>query len=64
MEGYLGRLCRESGAAWVDARSWVADDLFFDNHHLLGRGAAAFTERFGREAPGWPRPEARVDARH
>jgi hypothetical protein len=63
MEAYLGQLCRESGAAWVDARSWVADELFFDNHHLLGRGAAAFTERFGREALGWPRPEARVDAR-
>jgi hypothetical protein len=46
---YLNALERESGVHWVDARSWVADDDFFDSHHLVPHGAAVFTERFGRE---------------
>jgi hypothetical protein len=44
---------RTLGVPLIDARDWLAtDDAFLDSHHLLPRGAAAFTERFGREALG------------
>jgi hypothetical protein len=33
----------------VDARDWCPDGEFSDGQHLLPRGAARFTERFGRE---------------
>jgi hypothetical protein len=46
---YLTGLCQEYGIGWIDARSWVPDDGFFDNHHLMRHGAAAFSARFGRE---------------
>jgi hypothetical protein len=46
---YLNGLGREYGSRWVDARAWVADDDFFDSHHLVSHGATVFTERFGRE---------------
>jgi hypothetical protein len=50
---YLNTLAQEYGTRWVDARSWVADDQFFDSHHLVPAGATTFTERFGREVlPG------------
>ena len=37
------------GVPWTDARTWVADEYFVDGHHLLADGAAAFSERFGRD---------------
>ena len=46
---YLGGLSREYGVPWTDARAWLADEHFVDGHHLLAGGAAAFSERFGRE---------------
>jgi hypothetical protein len=68
VEAFLAGLGREQGAALLDARRWAADDDFADCHHLAGRGAAAFSERFGREAllpllrtryePGRPHPSA------
>jgi hypothetical protein len=51
IRSYLGRLTREYGVPWIDARAWLADDRFSDGHHLLPSGATEFTERLGRE---WP----------
>ena len=36
-------------AGVVDAREWLPDDAFNDGHHMLARGAEAFTDRLGRE---------------
>jgi hypothetical protein len=47
---YIARLTREYQVPVIDARQWIADGEFLDGHHLLPRGAALFTERFGREA--------------
>jgi hypothetical protein len=33
----------------LDGRTWLTEDDFWDGHHLLPRGAAAFTARFERE---------------
>jgi hypothetical protein len=45
---------RAVGGRWgvplIDARDWLSDDAFYDSHHLTAGGAAAFTERFEREA--------------
>lgn len=47
---------RALGERWdvplIDARDWLDEDAFWDSHHLLPRGATAFTERFEREALG------------
>jgi hypothetical protein len=50
VDNYLTNLSKEYGVPVVDARTWMADEDFFDCHHLLPRGAAAFTQRFEREA--------------
>jgi hypothetical protein len=34
----------------IDARDWLDDSAFFDQHHLLPHGATAFAERFRVEA--------------
>lgn len=49
IDRYLWELSREYAIPVVDARNWSPDRDFFDSHHLLARGARAFTERFGRE---------------
>ena len=46
----LGELSREKGVPLIDAGTWVGDTGFWDGHHLLPKGAAEFTDRFGREA--------------
>jgi hypothetical protein len=50
VDRYCADLCREYDVALVDARTWLGDDAFTDGHHLLRRGAVAFTRRLGREA--------------
>jgi hypothetical protein len=47
---FLGELQQQYGVPLIDAREWVGDDGFWDSHHLLPAGAAAFTDRLGREA--------------
>jgi hypothetical protein len=47
---FLDGIARRTGAGVVNARDWVADDLFIDSHHLLAVGAAAFTDRLAHEA--------------
>jgi hypothetical protein len=44
----LAGLGRDYGVSLIDAREWVADDGFWDPHHLRAVGAVAFTERLGR----------------
>jgi hypothetical protein len=46
---FLAGLRRDWGVPVIDARAWVADAGFWDAHHVLPVGAAAFTERFERE---------------
>ncbi len=49
IEEYLTRISREYRIPVVDARHWMADDYFWDSHHLDRRGATRFTRRFGQE---------------
>jgi hypothetical protein len=50
IDDYLADLRREFGVPVLDARTWIADPDFYDGHHLLPAGAAAFSRRLGREA--------------
>ncbi len=50
LDDYLRTVSERWGVPLIDARDWLADDAFYDSHHLLPRGAAAFTERLEREA--------------
>ena len=47
IDAYVAGLCRDFAVPLVDARDWMADDQFWDNHHLLAGGAEGFTRRFG-----------------
>ncbi len=47
--GADARLAAVLPADVVDAREWLPDDAFNDGHHMLARGAEAFTDRLGRE---------------
>jgi hypothetical protein len=49
MDGFLRELSREHDTPLIDARGWMSRDAFADDVHLTHGGAAAFTERFGRE---------------
>lgn len=51
-EAYLTRLAGENALPTVEATYWRPDSDFADGHHLLPGGAAAFTERLGREVLG------------
>ncbi len=46
----LARLRERWGVPVVDARTWVEDAGFWDNHHMLPAGARRFTSRFRRES--------------
>ena len=54
IDSYLRSLAEEYGIEVLDTRRWMPDSAFADNHHLLPAGAAAFSERFGREKLGPP----------
>jgi hypothetical protein len=49
IDTYLKGLSTTYAAPLIDARPWMPDSAFFDNHHLLPSGARQFTERFGRD---------------
>jgi hypothetical protein len=49
LDRLLGGLAKEYGCSICNARTWLADDAFFDGHHMLRPGAAQFTERLTRE---------------
>jgi hypothetical protein len=49
---YFAALSAECRVPVIDARDWVADQDFYDPHHLWPRGARTFTARFGREVIG------------
>lgn len=46
----IAKLGDEYGAPVFDGRTWIADDLILDGHHLMGLGADAFTARLVRES--------------
>jgi hypothetical protein len=52
-ESAVNSIVRELSVKWdapvVDARTWNRDEDFWDMHHLMPPGAAAFTEQFRRE---------------
>ena len=52
LDRFLRELCAAHGCALIDARGWVPDAAFVDGHHLLRKGAEAFSDRLTREAIG------------
>ena len=50
IEGLIGRLRDEVGVTVVDARAWLDDAAFYDQHHLLPDGAKTFADRFRTDA--------------
>ena len=50
VEGLVRRLRDEVGVPVIDAREWLDDSAFYDQHHLLPGGAQAFADRFRTEA--------------
>jgi hypothetical protein len=52
IDAHLRDLSERWGVPLIDARDWLDEDAFWDSHHLLPRGATAFTERFERDALG------------
>jgi hypothetical protein len=45
----LAKLRERYGVEVIDATEWMPDGEFLDGHHLLPRGARAFTDRLGEE---------------
>jgi hypothetical protein len=45
IDAFLKNLSQEHKVPLIDARTWIADDGFWDGHHLLAAGARAFTKR-------------------
>jgi hypothetical protein len=55
LAAFLADLRRDWGAPVIDAREWIADEGFWDSHHLLPSGAQQFTDRLGSELEvAWP----------
>lgn len=59
----IRRLRDEVGVTVVDAREWLDDAAFYDQHHLLPNGAKVFADRFRTDAlgPALRRVQARGD---
>jgi hypothetical protein len=53
IDALLDDLKRQYDAPRIDARDWIADEDFFDAHHLRAVGARRFSERLGREMERW-----------
>lgn len=49
LDRLLDELRGAYGVTVIDARRWVADEDFFDAHHLRACGAAAFSDRLRKE---------------
>ncbi len=49
IQHWLEQTGKEFDAPIVNAREWLGEESFIDSHHLMPEGAAAFTERLGRE---------------
>lgn len=56
IDAYLNKITKESGVALVDANLWIAEEGFFDGHHLNGNGAEEFTRRLAEELSKVPLP--------
>jgi hypothetical protein len=52
VDAYVAHLRRTWGVPVIDAGRWLPDADFWDGHHVLPAGAAAFTDRLGREGLG------------
>jgi hypothetical protein len=50
IESLIGRLRDEVGVIVADAREWLDDAAFYDQHHLLPNGAKVFADRFRTDA--------------
>jgi hypothetical protein len=49
VDRYSAAVASEYGLPLIDARDWLSEEDFSDQHHTLRRGAERFTERLGRE---------------
>jgi hypothetical protein len=49
IESFLAGLSAEFRVPLVNARDWVPDEGFSDDHHMIQSGAEIFTDRLGRE---------------
>jgi hypothetical protein len=58
----VNRLRADAGVTVVDAREWLPDAAFYDQHHLLPGGAWLFADRFRSDAlePALRRAERRI----
>ena len=49
IDAFLDDLRKEWKTPVINAREWMAEDDFWDSHHLLPSGARAYTDRLARE---------------
>jgi hypothetical protein len=49
IQAFLEELKRKYAVPLINARDWVADEDFYDSHHMFPHGAAVFSERFAPE---------------
>jgi hypothetical protein len=52
IDAYLANLSNARQVPLIDARNWIEDTGFWDGHHLLPEGAAAFSTQLGRAVIG------------
>jgi hypothetical protein len=61
-EAWLHDVCSRTRVPLLDARRWIADDGFWDSHHLMPSGAVEFTRRWTREATTTFAPQLAVSS--